>query len=334
MALEQISEASSPSRRGREIWAAARVFMDENKAFAAISFLALFPLVMPYEALAVKILVFGLYAAGFNLLFGYTGMLSFGHAAFLGSGAYGAGIAIVHWKAPFIMAVAGGVALAILLALIMGYLSIRTRGIYFSMVTLALSQCVYYVFYQSGSWTGGENGLRGINISKLSFAGFQIDFIDPRIRYYVIFGFVAFALWFLARILASPFGAVLEAIRENEKRASACGYNVANAKLLAFVLSGGFCGLAGALWAVHLSVVPIETLHYLTSGEAVIMCLLGGMGTYFGPFVGAAIYLLFEDLLTLQTSHWQLYLGAFFILCVLFFPRGVWGSTTYWIGRR
>ncbi len=334
MAMEPSGTLSSPFRLAREMRGTLGTFLSQNKALAAIAFLAVFPLMMPYEALAVKILVFGLYALGFNLLFGYTGMLSFGHAAFLGAGAYGAGIAIVHWKAPFLLAIIEGVGLAVFIAVIMGLLSIRTRGIYFSMVTLALSQCVYYLFYQSESWTGGENGLRGINVSTIGFAGFQIDFLDPRIRYYVVFAFVAFALWFLARILASPFGAVLEAIRENEKRASACGYNVANAKLLSFVLSGGFCGLAGALWAVHLSVVPIETLHYLTSGEAVIMCLLGGMGTFFGPFVGTAVYLLFEDVLTLQTSHWQLYLGVFFMACVLFFPRGIWGSLTYWIGRR
>jgi branched-chain amino acid transport system permease protein len=323
----------NPLRATPRLGARLDHFLKGNKALAAILFLAVLPLMMPYEALAVKILVFGLYASGFNLLFGYTGMLSFGHAAFLGAGAYGAGMAIVHWKAPFLLAITGGVALATLVSIPMGLLSIRTRGIYFSMVTLALSQCVYYLFYQSESWTGGENGLRGINISSFSLLGFQIDFLDPSIRYYVIFVFIALALWFLARILASPFGAVLEAIRENEKRAAACGYNVANAKLLSFVLSGCFCGLAGALWAVHLSVVPIETLYYLTSGEAVIMCLLGGMGTFFGPFVGAAIYLLFEDMLTLQATHWQLYLGALFMACVLFFPRGIWGSLTYWIRR-
>jgi len=316
------------------VWTPVNAFLKNNKALAAIVFLSIFPFLMPYEALAVKILVFGLYALGFNLLFGYTGMLSFGHAAFLGAGAYGAGMVIVHLRAPFLLAIAGGVALAALVAVVMGLLSIRTRGIYFSMVTLALSQCIYYLIYNAESWTGGENGLRGINISTVGLLGIQINFLDPILRYYVIFVFVALALWFLARILASPFGAVLEAIRENEKRAAACGYNVASAKLLSFVLSGAFCGLAGALWAVHLSVVPIETVYYLTSGEAVIMCLLGGMGTYFGPFVGAAIYLLFEDVLTLQTSHWQLYLGILFVLCVLFFPRGVWGSLTDWTSRR
>jgi branched-chain amino acid transport system permease protein len=334
MATEQLSVPENPIRTAPGLLVRLDRFLKGNKALAAILFLAVLPLMMPYEALAVKILVFGLYALGFNLLFGYTGLLSFGHAAFLGAGAYGAGMAVVHGHAPFLLAIMGGVALALFVAILMGLLSIRTRGIYFSMVTLALSQCVYYIFYQSESWTGGENGLRGINISEINLFGLQLDFLDPRTRYYVIFVFVALALWFLARILASPFGAVLEAIRENDKRAAACGYNVANAKLLSFVLSGGFCGLAGALWAVHLSVVPIETLHYLTSGEAVIMCLLGGMGTYFGPFVGAAIYLLFEDVLTLKTTHWELYLGVVFVFCVLFFPRGVWGSLMHWIGGR
>jgi branched-chain amino acid transport system permease protein len=297
-----------------------------HRVLLAIAFLIVFPLLVPYHALAINILVFGLYALGFNLLFGYTGLLSFGHAAFLGTGAYGCGIAIVHFAVPWLAAIVVGVGLATAFAVVIGYLAIRTRGIYFAMVTLALSQCVYYVFYQAVSLTGGENGLRGVNVATV----FGIDFIDPINRYYVILVFVALALWVFSRILASPFGAVLEAVRENENRARACGYDVARTKLLAFVLSGSFCGLAGALYALHLATVPIEILHYLTSGEVVMMALLGGMGTYFGPFIGAATFLLLQDVVTLMTPHWQLVVGAVFILFVLFFPRGIWGSILHW----
>lgn len=309
-------------------------FGKRHRAALAIGFLLIFPWLMPYEALAVNILVLGLYAVGFNLLFGYTGLLSFGHAAFLGSGAYGCGIALVHFGVPWFGAILIGVLLSVFFAALMGFLAIRTRGIYFAMVTLALSQCVYYLFYQAVSLTGGENGLRGINLSEIGILGFSVNFLNPTTKYYVILAFVAFALWIFSRLLASPFGAVLEAVRENESRARACGYDVARVKFIAFVISGAFCGLAGALKALHLSIVPIETLHYLTSGQVVMMALLGGMNTFFGPFVGAAAFLLLEDVLTTMTSHWQLVLGAVFVIFVLFFPKGIWGSALAWMVRK
>lgn len=309
-------------------------FGKRHRAALAIAVLLVFPWLMPYEALAVNILVLGLYAVGFNLLFGYTGLLSFGHAAFLGSGAYGCGIALVHFGVPWFGSILIGVLLSVFFAAIMGFLAIRTRGIYFAMVTLALSQCVYYLFYQAVNLTGGENGLRGINLSEIGILGFSVNFLNPTTKYYVILAFVAFALWLFSRLLASPFGAVLEAIRENESRARACGYDVARVKFIAFVISGAFCGLAGALKALHLSIVPIETLHYLTSGQVVMMALLGGMNTFFGPFVGAAAFLLLEDVLTTMTSHWQLVLGAVFVIFVLFFPKGIWGSALAWMVRK
>jgi branched-chain amino acid transport system permease protein len=314
--------------------AALIAFGKRHRAALAIAVLLIFPWLMPYEALAVNILVLGLYAVGFNLLFGYTGLLSFGHAAFLGSGAYGCGIALVHFGVPWFGAILIGVLLSVFFAAIMGFLAIRTRGIYFAMVTLALSQCVYYLFYQAVNLTGGENGLRGINLSEIGILGFSVNFLNPTTKYYVILAFVAVALWIFSRLLASPFGAVLEAVRENESRARACGYDVARVKFIAFVISGAFCGLAGALKALHLSIVPIETLHYLTSGQVVMMALLGGMNTFFGPFVGAAAFLLLEDVLTTMTSHWQLVLGAVFVIFVLFFPKGIWGSLLGWAVRR
>jgi branched-chain amino acid transport system permease protein len=210
--------------------------------------------------------------------------------------------------------------------LVIGYLAIRTRGIYFSMVTLALAQIVYYVFYKAERWTGGENGLRGVKVEAIHLPGFSIDFLNPLNKYYVILVFVALALWFVSRVLNSPFGAVIEAIRENEKRAVACGYDVARAKLLVFVLSAGICGLAGALRALHLSIVPIDSLHYLQSGQAVMMALLGGMGTFFGPFVGAAVFLYMEDVVTNLTRYWMGVVGVVFMVFVLFFPKGIWGT--------
>ncbi len=305
-----------------------------HRVAAVIAVLLVFPLVMPYEALAINILIFGLYAVGFNLLFGYTGMLSFGHAAFLGTGSYLCGIAIVSGGWPWWAAIGAGVAASALVGVVMGYLAIRTRGIYFSMVTLALAQIVYYAFYKAERWTGGENGLRGIRVEAIDLLGWKLDFLNPTTKYYVILVFVAAALWFVSRVLNSPFGAVIEAIRENEKRTAACGFDVARAKLLVFVLSAAVCGLAGALRALHLSIVPIDSLHYLQSGQAVMMCLLGGMGTFFGPFVGAAAFLYLEDVATSVTTHWMAAVGVIFMVFVLFFPKGIWGSILHWLYRR
>jgi branched-chain amino acid transport system permease protein len=146
------------------------------------------------------------------------------------------------------------------------------------------------------------------------------------VKYYIILFFVVIAIWLISRILSSPLGAVMEAIRENEKRAAACGFDVARTKLLVFVLSAAICGLAGSLRALHLSIVPIDSLHYLQSGQAVMMSILGGMGTFFGPFVGAAVMLYLEDVVTTFTKHWMAVVGLVFMFFVLFFPKGIWGT--------
>lgn len=321
--MGELSQTLAPTRVEAGGWFE---FARRHRALLACAFVLVFPLVMPFKALAVNILIYGLYSLGFNLLYGYLGLLSFGHAALFGTGAYLCGIAIVHfglpWYAAIVVGILGGAAIAALI----GSLAIRTRGIYFAMVTLALAQCVYYIFYQAVDWTGGENGLRGINVHFIDIFGLKFDFIDPLTRYYVVAGFVILAFFALSRILASPFGAAIEAVRENEARARASGYNVTLTRLITFILSGAFCGLAGALLALHLSIVPIEMLYYETSGMVVMMALLGGMGTFFGPFVGAAVFLLLENLVSLWTVHWQLFVGAVFVICVLFFPAGIWGT--------
>ncbi|MCA0317640.1 MAG: branched-chain amino acid ABC transporter permease [Proteobacteria bacterium] len=296
--------------------------------------LCLLPWVLPSKALAVNVLIYGLIAVGYNLLFGYTGLLSFGHAAFFGAGAYATGIAIGQFGLPWFVAVALGVVFGGALAVVIGLLSIRTRGIYFSMVTLALSQLVYYAALQASSWTGGENGLRGFTVAKISLFGVAVDFLNPVAKYYVLMIFAALALWLVSRILNSPFGAAIEAIRENETRARACGYDVERTKLLSFTLSGLICALAGTMSALHLAIVPLDTLHYHTSGMIVMMTLLGGAGSFFGPFVGALAFLLMEDVISLWTSHWQIVVGSVFILFVLFLPKGIWGTALSWRAGR
>jgi branched-chain amino acid transport system permease protein len=321
-----MNEMTQPYRQVKAASVSWFQFATKHRASIASLVVLVFPLVMPFTALAVNILIYGLYALGFNLVYGYLGLLSFGHAALLGTGAYLCGIAIVHLALPWYVAIALGILGGLLMAGLIGVLAIRTRGIYFAMVTMALSQCVYYLFYQAVEWTGGENGLRGINVRVIDIAGVRLDFIHPLTRYYVIAAFVIAAFFVFSRILASPFGAVIEAVRENENRAKASGYDVTRTRLITFVLSGGFCGLAGALQALHLSIVPIEILHYDTSGVVVMIALLGGMGTFFGPMIGAAAFLLLENLVSLWTVHWQLVVGAVFMICVLFFPAGIWGT--------
>jgi branched-chain amino acid transport system permease protein len=321
-----MNEMIQPLQRVKGVSASWLEFATRHRASLASLAVLVFPLVMPFTALAVNILIYGLYALGFNLVYGYLGLLSFGHAALFGTGAYFCGVAVVHFGMPWYAAIALGILGGLAMAALIGVLAIRTRGIYFAMVTMALSQCVYYLFYQAVDWTGGENGLRGINVRTVDILGWKLDFINPLIRYYVIAAFVIAAFYVLSRILASPFGAVIEAVRENETRARASGYDVTLTRLITFVLSGGFCGLAGALQALHLSIVPIEILHYDTSGIVVMVALLGGMGTFFGPMVGAAVFLLLENLVSLWTVHWQLFVGATFMTCVLFFPAGIWGT--------
>lgn len=295
---------------------------------APLSILALLtlPFLLPSQALAVNVLIYGLYAVGYNLLYGYTGLLSFGHAAFFGTGAYVTGIAIGVYGLHPVLAMGFGTVAASALALTVGAVSIRSRGIYFAMVTLALAQLVYYSALQASSWTGGENGLRGFTVSRIDIGPVSLDILNPLVKYLFVLAFVGVALALISRILASPFGAAIEAIRENETRARACGFDVERSKLLAFVLSGLFCGLSGALSAIHLSIVPLDSLAYHTSGMAVVMTLVGGAGTFFGPFVGALVVLVLEDVFSLWTPHWQLGLGIVFILFVLFLPRGLWGS--------
>ena len=305
----------------------------QRPAVAVIALLAVFPLMFPFHTLAINILLFGLFAAGYNLTFGYTGKLSFGHAAFFGGGAYGCGILISQYGLAWPLALCFGVALAGLIALLMGLLAMRTRGIYFAMVTLALAQCVYFLFFQATSLTGGDNGLRGVNVNTIDLGFLKLDLLNPLVKYYFMLGFVAIAIWLIGRLLNSPFGSILEALRENEHRARACGINVERTRLLSLVISGMVCGLAGALNAINLSTVSIDSLSYHTSGQVMMMTLLGGMGTFFGPFIGAGLFLGIEYVVTGFTERWQLIVGVIFIILVLFFPKGIWGTVLDWLKK-
>jgi len=288
---------------------------------------AIFPFVVPYKALATQVLIYGLFALGFNVLYGYTGLLSFGHAAYWGLGAYGTGIALAKLKLASVWGALGaGLVLAGVGGVIIGFFCLRRRGIYFAMLSLAFAQLLYFIAFHMADVTGGDDGLRGIRLPPISLPGLSLSLESSLSFYYFALVLVTLALLALKRILDSPFGAVLQAIRENSDRAVACGYDIRKIKLLSFVFSALFCGLAGGLEALRLAVVPVESLYWTTSGQVVIMTLLGGAGTFFGPFVGAATFLVLEDRLSVFTESWPLFIGLIFMAFVLFLPKGIWGT--------
>jgi branched-chain amino acid transport system permease protein len=301
--------------------------ISRHQILAFFVFFVLFPWIVPYKSLATQVLIYGLFAVGFNLLYGYTGLLSFGSAAYWGLGAYGAGIALAKLN---ITSVWGALAMGLLTAgiggIIIGFFCLRRRGIYFAMLTLAFAQLLYFIAFHLADLTGGDDGLRGIRVPPLVLPGVSISLEQSTAFYYFVLVLVTLALAGLKRILDSPFGAILQAIRENSDRATACGYDINRIKWLSFVFYALFVGLAGSLDALRLTVVPVESLYWATSGQAVIMTLLGGAGTFFGPFAGAAAFLLLEDRISVFTESWPLVVGLIFIAFVLFLPKGIWGT--------
>jgi branched-chain amino acid transport system permease protein len=308
---------------------AASTWVAAHPVASFIVFFAAFPFLVPYQSLATQVLIFGLFALGFNLLYGYTGLLSFGHAAYYGLGAYGTGIALAKLKVTSLWLALGiGLAAAVVGGAVIGFFCLRRRGIYFAMLTLAFAQMLYFVAFHAADLTGGDDGLRGIPVHALSLPGGSISLRTPLAFYFFAYVLVVMAVAALKRILDSPFGAVLQAIRENSDRAVACGYDITRIKLLSFVFSALFTGLAGSLDALRLTVVPVDSLYWTTSGQVVIMTLLGGAGTFFGPFVGAATFLILADRLSLVIEAWPIVIGVIFMAFVLFLPRGIWGTLT------
>ncbi len=294
--------------------------------FFTVAFLFIFPFTVPYRALATEIIIWGLFALGYNVCLGYTGMLSFGHAAYFGVGAYATGIVLIRLWENVWFGLFCGLLMGAVTAFILGYLCIKRRGIYFAMLTLAFAQLVYFIGFQWVDLTGGDNGLRNIPLVPLSLPGLSIDISTPLRYYFFVLFFVVLSLLALNRILQSPFGHVLQAVRENEHRALSCGYETSNVRWMAFIISGSISGLAGGLYALYLHFVGIETLYWITSGQVVMITLLGGMGTFIGPFIGAGVFLFLEDVLSALTANWMIFLGTVFVLCVLFFPSGIWGT--------
>ena len=284
---------------------------------------AVAPLLGVYPTFLMKCWAFALFACAFNLLLGFTGLLSFGHAAFFGAAAYVAGYSIKEWGVTPEVGILSGMVFAALLGWVFGSLAIRRAGIYFAMITLALAQMLYFVLLQM-KFLGGEDGLQGVPRGKLF--GF-IDLADSMTLYYVVFGIFLAGFFLIYRTINSPFGQVLKSIRENEPRAISLGYDVARYKLLAFILSAGLAGLAGATKTVVFQLASLTDAHWHTSGEVVLMTLLGGLGTVFGPVVGAFVIVGLQNQLADKVGSWvQVIMGVIFVICVLAFRRGIVGE--------
>ena len=299
----------------------------KHQKIAFVVMLAIFaaaPLVV-YPVFMMKVMCFALFACAFNLLVGFGGLLSFGHAMFLGTAGYITAHAAKEWGWPPEAAILVGTFSAFLLGIVTGLLAIRRQGIYFAMITLALAQMIFF-FYLQAPFTHGEDGIQSVPLGKLF--GF-IDLSNIWIVYFTVLVIFTAGFLLIYRVIHSPFGQVLKAIRENEPRATSLGYDTDHFKLMAFVLSAGFAGLAGAIKALLFQLASLTDVYWTMSGEVVLMTLLGGMGTLFGPVIGAAIIITMQNYLA-QLGAWVTVVqGAIFVVCVLAFRRGVVGEIAH-----
>ncbi len=278
-----------------------------------------------YVFVATRILLMGLFAASFNLIFGYGGMLSFGHAAFFGAGAYASALALLHFGWPLVAVIAAATIVAALLAWVIGAFCVRLDEVYFAMLTLAFGMMVYAIVHQWRSVTNGSDGIAGFPLGRFGL-GLDLQLADPAVYYRVVLVIVAVAALLLYRIVRSPFGLLLAAVRQNGERVSFCGVDVRRHRLIAFVIAGAFAGLAGALFAPFNRVANPDMVHWTQSALPVLMTILGGAGHFLGPFFGAAIFVLLETWITTYTEHWMLFLGIVLAVLVIFFRRGIFGT--------
>jgi branched-chain amino acid transport system permease protein len=288
--------------------------------------LIVLPFVLPYRALATEVLIFALATIAFDLLLGYTGIMMFCQASFFGSGAYITGLLIHHFQPNLFLCMGASLAGAALLALCFGYMSTRRTGAYCVLLTLAFNELTFFIAYQWKTLTGGSDGLRDIPRPFLEIPGlFRISLLsETRFYFFALFFFIlSFVL--IRKITESPFGKVLQGIRENETRSQAIGFNTQLFKIAAFVIGGTFMGLAGSLYAMFMNFVDINLVAFDTSGKIVMMELIGGMGTLFGPILGSAIVTLASDIANAYWERWLLILGVVFVGFVLFARGGVWG---------
>jgi branched-chain amino acid transport system permease protein len=299
--------------------------------WVGLAILVAAPFIGLYPVFMMTALCFAIFACAFNLLLGYTGLLSFGHAAYLGAAAYATGWLVRSAHLSPELGVLAGTVIAGLCGLVVGLIAIRRQGIYFAMVTLAMAQMIYFVFLQA-PFTGGEDGLQGVPRGKLFGL---LPLADDRVLYYVVLAVFVAVFLFIIRIVHSPYGQVLKAIRENEPRAISLGYDVDRYKLLAFVLSTALAGLAGSMKTLVVGFATLTDAHWSLSGEVVLMTLLGGMGTFAGPVLGAFTIIGLQDFLADRVGSWvTVIIGVIFVVCVVAFRRGFVGELIAWQKRR
>ena len=294
--------------------------------------IVILPLVVR-PAIAAEIWIFAMFGLGLNLLLGYTGMLSFGQATFFGSAAYVAGWLLKNYGINVFFALGIGVGVGALSAALVGYLCVQRSGLYFIMLTFALNQLFFFTAYQWTSVTGGEDGMPGI--PRPAMMG--LNFSDPLTYYIFVSILFLISLWVMKRIVESPLGKILVAIRENEMRAEAVGYNVPRFKLAAFVIGGAFSGLAGVLYAMLFGIVPLEAIGFVTSGNVVFATLIGGSGSLYGPVIGSVVFIWLSESMSTVWARWPLLLGVAFVIVVLFFRGGVveaWSRCWTWRSSR
>ena len=305
-----------------------KAFLEENKGIFILAVIfGILPFILPYKALATEVLIFSLAVVAFDILLGFTGVMMFCQASFFGSGAYLTGLAIIHLKTWIILDILiamGGVAI---LAFVIGYLSTLKKGSYSVLLTLAFNELIFFIAYQWKGITGGDDGLRGIKRPPLEIPGIVSVSLNSETSFYffVLFWFLL-SFYIIKRIIESPFGKILMAIRENEARAESVGYNTRLFKLVAFEITGLFMGLAGSLHVLLMNFAHISNVAIDTSGNILMMELIGGIGTLFGPIIGAFIIVLASEKASALWARWPLILGAIFICFVLFARGGIWGA--------
>ncbi|WP_424814847.1 branched-chain amino acid ABC transporter permease [Roseococcus sp. YIM B11640] len=283
-----------------------------------------------YPVFLMKLLCFALFACAFNLLIGYVGLLSFGHAAYFGMGGYLAGHSAKVWGLPPELSILIGGAVGAALGLVIGWIAIRRQGIYFAMITLAFAQMVYFFCVQA-PFTGGEDGIQ--SIPRGTFLGF-LDLSRDINMYWVTAGVFLLGFLLIHRIVHSPFGMVMKSIRENEPRATSLGYRTDDYKLMAFVLSAGLSGIAGGLKSIVFGIATLTDVFWTMSGEVVLMSLVGGLGTIFGPVVGAGVIITMQNYLAEFGAWVTVIQGVIFVICVLAFRRGLVGEIGNWLRVR
>ena len=330
-----MSTVSAATHDGRAGVIESRTARDDRTFLVATLVMALAFVVAPfvgvYPVFLMKALCFALYACAFNLLIGYGGLLSFGHAMFLGVAGYASAYTAKNWGFPPELAILFATGLSALLGLVSGMIAIRRQGIYFAMITLALSQMIYFFCLQAPSITGGEDGIQAVPRGRMFGV---LDLSNMMVLYFVVLVIFLAAFVLIHRIINSPFGNVLKTIRDNEPRAISLGYDAERYKLLAFVLSATLTGLAGATKAIVFQLASLTDVHWSMSGEVVLMTLLGGMGTIFGPVVGALILIGMENYLAGFGQWVTVITGVIFVFCVMALRKGIVGELGAWWSKR